>query len=374
MKHHGHNQHNLERKKNDNWKKVQSAASTVGKSVFNRIEYVQASKASNAFPSSPSPFSHGGKSDASPKPPPPPGTKPAKSSGADSSKQRELFDADLVLKYMKWMKIGRPGPGLFNMGNTCFLNSTLQCLLHTPALSQIMQLEAKKALVGISDRSDQQQATISQHFQRLVVDAWSTSAGRAISPRSMVHNVRRVGKQFRPQRQEDAHEYLRLLLDCMHEEVLKANGVKLSDGKVAETTFVSRVFGGDFCNELKCSKVSENTRRRNTAAAPPYVPSTVSNVSSITPFSSLSSASTAPRPTTTSKMSLSRSARAFLPSTAPSMLSSSPKNLLRATSGSATAAKARCWQSSVCPSPSLPTRWCCISSGSPTAAGKSTSP
>jgi hypothetical protein len=71
----------------------------------------------------------------------------------------------------------------------------------------------------------------------------------------MVYNVRRVGKQFKQGRQEDAHEYLRQLLDTMHEEVLKANRVKLSDGKVSETTFVGRVFGGDLCNELRCKQV-----------------------------------------------------------------------------------------------------------------------
>lgn len=68
----------------------------------------------------------------------------------------------------------------------------------------------------------------------------------------MVQSIRRVGKQFRPHRQEDAHEYLRQLLDCMHEEILKANNVKTSDGKVAETTLISRVFGGSLRNELKC--------------------------------------------------------------------------------------------------------------------------
>lgn len=40
----------------------------------------------------------------------------------------------------------------------------------------------------------------------------------------MVSNIKRVGKQFKPLRQEDAHEYLRQLLDCMHEEILKGNG------------------------------------------------------------------------------------------------------------------------------------------------------
>lgn len=79
----------------------------------------------------------------------------------------------------------------------------------------------------------------------------------------MVQNIRRVGKQFRPNRQEDAHEYLRQLLDCMHEEILKANNIKSSDGKVAETTLISRVFGGYIRNELKCLSCNYSSKTYN---------------------------------------------------------------------------------------------------------------
>ena len=79
----------------------------------------------------------------------------------------------------------------------------------------------------------------------------------------MVQNIRRVGKQFRPNRQEDAHEYLRQLLDCMHEEIMKANHVKTSDGKLAETTLISRIFGGYLRNELKCPKCPFSSKTYN---------------------------------------------------------------------------------------------------------------
>ena len=99
---------------------------------------------------------------------------------------------------------------------------------------------------------------------RLAVDIWEPSAPtKSISPRSMVQNIRRVGRQFRPMRQEDAHEYLRQLLDCMHEEVLKANNVKTSDGKISETTLISRTFGGYLCNELKCSLCTYSSKTYN---------------------------------------------------------------------------------------------------------------
>jgi ubiquitin carboxyl-terminal hydrolase 36/42 len=102
------------------------------------------------------------------------------------------------------------------------------------------------------------------YYYRLVADIWSTSAPpRNISPRGMVQSIKRVGKQFRPMRQEDAHEYLRQLLDCMHEEVLKAHGIKLSDGKIAETTVISRVFGGYLCNELRCGECKYSSKTYN---------------------------------------------------------------------------------------------------------------
>ena len=93
---------------------------------------------------------------------------------------------------------------------------------------------------------------------------WTPSTPKkSMSPKSMVQNIRRVGKQFRPNRQEDAHEYLRQLLDCMHEEIMKANNVKTSDGKLAETSLISRVFGGYLRNELKCSKCTFSSKTYN---------------------------------------------------------------------------------------------------------------
>jgi ubiquitin C-terminal hydrolase len=173
-----------------------------------------------------------------------------------------LFDPLLVLKYLKWKKISRPGPGLYNHGNTCYLNSTLQCLLHTASLTQTMIHEEFIILQGLNKFGDNK--TILQFFQKLVKEAWSLSPGKSISPRSMVQNIRRVGKQFKPMRQEDAHEYLRLLLDCMHEEILKARGVSVKDNKIiAETTIISRIFGGYLCNELICSECYYSSKTFN---------------------------------------------------------------------------------------------------------------
>jgi ubiquitin C-terminal hydrolase len=177
-----------------------------------------------------------------------------------------LFVPTNVVRSTKWKKMSRAGPGLYNQGNTCFLNSTLQCLLHCAPLAQpLCDANESKAILRGMDAGKQGTRFIIQHFHGLANEFWGGRGGKvaAIRANSMVSTIRRVGKQFRPMRQEDAHEYLRQLVDCMHEEVLKVHGVKLSDGRIAETTFISRVFGGKLCSELKCSKCKYTSRTFN---------------------------------------------------------------------------------------------------------------
>lgn len=171
-----------------------------------------------------------------------------------------LFSPSLLVSYMRWRKAARPGPGLFNHGNTCFLNSILQCLLHTPVLSQIL-LDENLSTTILSKVTNQK--TVVRYFHRLVKDFWVGAPGKAVSPRIITQNIRQIGKQFRPMRQEDAHEFLRQLLDTIHEEILKAHNLKVSDGKICETTFISRIFGGYLRNELKCPKCPYASRTYN---------------------------------------------------------------------------------------------------------------
>lgn len=64
---------------------------------------------------------------------------------------------------MKWKKVTPCGPGLFNHGNTCFLNSTLQCLFYIPAFNQILMEERAKptgTTLSLGSSKDGQQSML----------------------------------------------------------------------------------------------------------------------------------------------------------------------------------------------------------------------
>eukprot|EP01041_Mallomonas_annulata_P000991 gene991-1939_t len=228
------------------WDNVKSNVTSISRDKAQRIEFHEATKPQTAFKTLSSSQSISTKSLQSNS-----GKLVSKTKTIDdpiSGPNPGLCSPSIVASLMQWKKIVRGGTGLYNQGNTCFLNSILQCLLYTPPLSQGLLDESLSNIIfrNLSQRS------VLRYYHKVVTDVWSSTPSKVVSPRLLVQNIRQVGRQFRPMRQEDAHEFLRQLIDTMHEEILKANNIKLSDGKISETSFISRIFGGHLRSELKC--------------------------------------------------------------------------------------------------------------------------
>lgn len=89
----------------------------------------------------------------------------------------------------------------------------------------------------------------------------------------MVNSLRRLSKQFRPCQQEDAHEYLRTLIDAMNNDILKVNRLPIFGGQntpptpgvvnIYDTTLISRIFTGKLCNILTCNKCKYRSKTWN---------------------------------------------------------------------------------------------------------------
>ena len=83
------------------------------------------------------------------------------------------------------------------------------------------------------------------------------------TPQEIVDSLPLICSTMRGGRQEDAQEFIRHLLEALQRQCLQQGGLR-SDavGRVAETSFVHRVFGGYLrsqvrCEHAKCGFVSD---------------------------------------------------------------------------------------------------------------------
>lgn len=185
--------------------------------------------------------------------------------------QRGLCDERMVLAAHKWGSswVAASPRGFANLGNTCFLNATLQCLVYLPTFCQA--LATMKFPSKQNSSPGHKFASILRSLVREAHGIETSSHGQgAIAPRNMVNAMPMLGQigskkgyKFRPGRQEDAHEFLIHLIDALQDGELKAAGIdqnargwrdSLPIPRLDETTFIHRVFGGYLRSQVRCTK------------------------------------------------------------------------------------------------------------------------
>lgn len=185
-----------------------------------------------------------------------------------SSKNKKMMKAQCKLK----------ASGLRNLGNTCFMNAVVQSLCNIdlfryyftqlPSLENIPQLrnQSPKNIITID-------VLVAEELRKTIVLLLEGTKS-AISPSSLYGVMWKIVPRFRGYHQQDAHEFLRYMLDRLATELVaicptsNGNGSgsiingggfsSLSPNRAAKVmngmnaNMVHRIFGGTLQNEVRC--------------------------------------------------------------------------------------------------------------------------
>ncbi|XP_047247521.1 ubiquitin carboxyl-terminal hydrolase 2a isoform X1 [Girardinichthys multiradiatus] len=106
--------------------------------------------------------------------------------------------------------------GLKNLGNTCFMNSILQCLSNTQSLRDYCLHNSHRRDLNNNSRTN---TALMEEFAKLIQTMWTSTSSEAVSPSEFKTQIQRYAPRFVGYNQQDAQEFLRFLLDGLHNEV-----------------------------------------------------------------------------------------------------------------------------------------------------------
>ncbi|XP_074040331.1 ubiquitin specific protease 2 isoform X2 [Leptinotarsa decemlineata] len=108
--------------------------------------------------------------------------------------------------------------GLKNIGNTCFMNSVIQCLSNTRWLLEYLKKDAYMKDINTSISS--MKGALIKAFAEVIKELWSEdSSDRVVNTVSLKSQIQRFAPRFMGYAQQDAQEFLRYLLEGLHEDV-----------------------------------------------------------------------------------------------------------------------------------------------------------
>lgn len=207
---------------------------------------------------------------------------------ADRQRKRKLQEsADQDSKLVKDNEGAALGAtGLRNLGNTCFMNAILQSLSNIeqfscyfkelPAVALRSGKTAGRRMYHTRSQGDTSVSLV-EEFRKTLCSLWQGSQ-TAFSPDSLFYAIWKIMPSFRGYQQQDAHEFMRYLLDHLHRELQQSrngashqvspqDGVRLptAEGKYSirngTASVVTSIFGGILQNEVNCLICGTESRK-----------------------------------------------------------------------------------------------------------------
>ncbi|XP_058800435.1 ubiquitin carboxyl-terminal hydrolase 2-like isoform X2 [Phymastichus coffea] len=107
--------------------------------------------------------------------------------------------------------------GLQNIGNTCFMNSVIQCLSNTrPLLEYLLD---NQYLSDINTTTSSMKGALIKAFSEVIEELWKKENKHVVNTLTLKSQIQRFAPRFIGYRQQDAQEFLRYLLEGLHEDV-----------------------------------------------------------------------------------------------------------------------------------------------------------
>ncbi|KAK7573320.1 hypothetical protein V9T40_010511 [Parthenolecanium corni] len=169
--------------------------------------------------------------------------------------------------------------GLRNLGNTCFMNAVLQSLNNIHPFSYyIKQLPSFEKLKKNTWKDVRQSRSskncddvlIAEELRKILLglNCEYDGLGRSsISPESLFLVIWKVVPRFRGYQQQDAHEFLRYMLDRLHMELLLLlPEIPLKDvniGQKGRASIITCVFGGILQSEVRCLNCAAVSKKQD---------------------------------------------------------------------------------------------------------------
>lgn len=141
--------------------------------------------------------------------------------------------------------------GLSNLGNTCYMNSAIQCLSNTQVLNEYFVKDLYKSHINKINPlgTKGKLATI---YASTVKKMWSGVS--YVSPVELKYIIGSFATQFNGYRQHDAQELLAFLLDGLHEDlnlIIKKPYVELKEGNGDDDDVISKLAWEDHLKRNK---------------------------------------------------------------------------------------------------------------------------
>ncbi|KAL5803266.1 hypothetical protein ACOSQ4_031571 [Xanthoceras sorbifolium] len=169
-------------------------------------------------------------------------------------KKKMLFPYEVFVKFFQCEVFDLSPRGLLNCGNSCYANAVLQCLTCTnPLIIYLLHRSHSRACC----RNDWcLMCELEQHVMML------RESGGPLSPSRILLHMRSANCQMGDGSQEDAHEFLRLLVASMQSICLEGlGGERKVDPSLQETTFIQQTFGGHLRSKVKCLSCYHESER-----------------------------------------------------------------------------------------------------------------